>query len=233
MMEIIICDDNDEYRHKIVELVETFMKTSGVDCEIQEFDDYDDSFLRIINQNTQRIYILDIETPSRSGIDVARMIRKNDFQSIIIFVTGHEQLGQLVLKRNIMCLAFINKFDNLTKSLREALKEAVDFLNTDKVLRVVDNGITYTIRFSNILYITTDCPDRRIVIKTDKTEYKLKSTLYEIKKQLGDKFIQTYRSCFVNETRVEKIDSRKKTITFDNGLVIDLLSDTYRKSIIK
>ena len=233
MTEIIVCDDNDEYRKKIVDVVNVFMNTVNSSYKILEFNDYDDSFLRIIDQNVQRIYILDIETPTRSGIDIARMIRKKDFKSIIIFVTGHEQLGQVVLKRNIMCLAFINKFDDFGKTLKETLKEAFSVLNADRVLRVVDNGVTYTIRLSNILYITTDCPDRKIVIKTDNTEYKLKSTLSEIRKQLGDQFIQTYRSCFVNENRVEKIDSRKKAITFDNGIVIDLLSDTYRKGIKK
>ena len=33
-----------------------------------------------------RIYLLDIETKSASGIDMARIIRKNDLDSIIIFI---------------------------------------------------------------------------------------------------------------------------------------------------
>ena len=53
-----------------------------------------------------RIYLLDIETPSASGIDIARKIRKHDIESMIIFITGHEELGDVVLKNNTMFLSF-------------------------------------------------------------------------------------------------------------------------------
>jgi DNA-binding LytR/AlgR family response regulator len=161
------------------------------------------------------------------------MIRKKDYESIIIFVTSHEHLGQLILKRNIMCLTFINKFDDLSKELEDALKEALNFLNVDKILRIEDTGVSYVIRVNSILYVTTDSADRKTIIKTDSTEYRVKMTLSEVKKRLGSRFVQSYRSCFVNESRIEKVDCRKKTITFDNGLVIDLLSDTYRKGLLK
>ena len=42
---------------------------------------------------------------------------------------------------------------------------------------------------------------------------------------------QTHRSCFVNKNRVEKIDHKNKTITFDNGEIIDLLSSNYGKGL--
>ena len=48
-----------------------------------------------------RIYILDIETPSRSGIDVAREIRNKDLESVIIFLTGHDELGHIILNNDL------------------------------------------------------------------------------------------------------------------------------------
>ena len=58
-------------------------------------------------------------------------------------------------------------------------------------------------------------------------------TLLEVKEILGDKFIQTHRSCYVNEQRIDTIDHKNKIITFDNGVTTDLLSDTYRKELMK
>ena len=198
---------------------------------IHAYSDYDDTFLKNIYKKDKKIYILDIETPSRSGIEVARMIRKRDTESIIIFVTGYEEFSKLVLKKNIMCLSFINKFENLSLELNESLAQALHFLETDKIFRVTDSGVTYSIRLSNILYITRDSLDRRTVVKCDKNEYKLKMNLTSVKEQLGDSFIQTHRSCYVNKNRVTTIDHKNKTVTFDNGLTIDLLSDTYRKEL--
>ena len=44
----------------------------------------------IENKMPFKIYLLDIETPSASGIDIARKIRSKDVDSVIIFLTGAE-----------------------------------------------------------------------------------------------------------------------------------------------
>lgn len=233
MIEIIVCDDDKGSRDAVASVVKEFFNTKKIPNKITKYSDYNDKFIENISPGGKKIYILDIETPSRSGIDVARIIRKRDVESIIIFVTGYEEFSKLVLKKNIMCLSFINKFDDLTGNLKESLEEALHFFETNKVLRITDNGITYNIRLNTILYFTRDSLDRKTVIKCDKTEYKLKMTLSEVKEILGDKFIQTHRSCYVNEQRIDTIDHKNKVITFDNGMEIDLLSDTYRKELVK
>lgn len=233
MIETIICDDDKSCRDAVASVVKEFFKDKKMTVQIKKYSDYNDKFIEDIIPGGKKIYILDIETPSRSGIDIARIIRKRDVESIIIFVTGYEEFSKLVLKKNIMCLSFINKFDNLTDNLKESLEEAMHFFETNKVLRITDNGITYNIRLNTILYFTRDSLDRRTIIKCDKNEYKLKKSLLEVKEILGDKFIQTHRSCFVNEQRIDMIDHKNKLITFDNGETIDLLSDTYRKELMK
>lgn len=233
MIEAIICDDDKSCRNNVVKIVKGFFNEQKVAVKIKEYSDYDDEFIENIVPGSKKIYILDIETPSRSGIDIARIIRKRDVESIIIFITGYEEFGKLVLQKNIMCLSFINKFEDLKSNLRESLKEAIHFLETNKVLRITDNGITYNIRLSSVLYLTRDSLDRRTIVKCDKTEYKLKMPLTEVKKMFGDTFVQTHRSCYVNEQRIDSIDHKNKIIKFDSGITIDLLSDTYRKGLMK
>ena len=72
-----------------------------------------------------KVYILDIEAPSGSGIDIARMIRQRDIDSVIIFLTSHDELGYTILKSQFMCLTFISKYDNYVGNLKSALKKAV------------------------------------------------------------------------------------------------------------
>ena len=62
-------------------------------------------------------------------------------------------------------------------------------------------------------------------------EYKVSLTLKEVVDLFGEQLVQTHRSCFVNKNRIEKIDHKNKTITFDNGEVIDLLSSNYGKGL--
>ena len=230
-MNIVICEDDSTCRKNEVKIVESFMSEINTECKLFEFDDYNTQFIKIMNTKCKKIYILDIETPSASGIDIARKIRKIDTESVIIFVTGHDEYGKLVLKKNIMCLTFINKFEDLKLDLRRALKDACHYLKTNKVIKITDSNVTYNIRLNKVLYITKDTIERKTIVKMDNAEYRLNLTLKSVKELLGDTFIQTHRCCFVNENRVDKIDHKNKLITFDTGLTIDLLSNMYGKEL--
>ena len=232
MINVIICDDNKNDREKVINIVNDFMKRKELKNNNYIFDDYNKKFYNIVNKKMPlKIYLLDIETPSESGIDVARKIRKNDVDSVIIFLTGHEELGHIILKNDLMFLSFINKFDDFTNRLNNSLLKALDLLKTRKIIRIIDRNVTYTIDLNDILYITKDSYERRTIIKTDYNEIKVNKSLTEIINMLDDRFIQTHRSCFINNDRKVKVDKTDKIITFDNGDTIDLLSDKYKKDL--
>ena len=178
-----------------------------------------------------KIYLLDIETPSKSGIDVAREIRRKDVDSVIIFLTGHEELGNLVLKNDLMSLGFINKFDDCENRLMHCLDKALKSLNEETILKFKDRNSTYTILLDDILYFTKESFERKSIIHTDYTEYKVNNTLMELIGLVDERFIQTHRACYVNKNRVSKIDKQNKVITFDNGEETNLVSDKYKKEI--
>ena len=213
-------------------ITKNFMIKNKLEYNIHLYSDYTKDFYNILDSKIPfKIYLLDIETPSRSGIDVARDIRKKDTESVILFLTAHEELGNVVLKNDLMFLSFINKFDNLENRLNHALKEALKMLNQKRILRFSDRNIVYTINIDDILYITKESFERKTVIKTDYQEFKVNNSLAEIIKLLDDRFIQTHRACYINSDRKVRIDKTKRIITFDNGETIDLLSDKYRKVV--
>ena len=232
MINIILCDDNKKDLDKVIKIIDEFMSKKNLEYQKHIYNDYDYSFNLIIKEHIPfKIYILDIETPSGSGIDIARKIRKNDVDSVIIFLTGHEELGNIILRNDLLFLSFINKFDDLNNRLIKSLNKALELIKQRKILKIIDRNVTYTIDINDILYITKESYERKTIIKTDYTEFKLNKSLCEIISQLDDRFIQTHRSCYVNTERVVKIDKIKKIIRFDNNENIDLLSDKYKKEV--
>lgn len=232
MINVIICDDNEKDRKKAEIVTKKFMERSNKEYKIYAFNDYNKSFYALVNSNLPfKIYLLDIETSSRSGIDVAREIRRKDIDSVIIFLTAHEELGNIVLKNDLMFLSFINKFDDFENRLDNSLKKSLNLLNKKNTIRFTDRNILYTININDILYITKDSFERKTVIKTDYTEFKVNKSLLEVVNMLDNRFIQTHRACYINNDRKIKIDKSNKIITFDNGETIDLLSDKYRKVV--
>ena len=111
-MNFIICDDNEKIRNHVVQMVDKIMMKNKLDYKTYVFDDFNEHFYDVVNEEmANKVYILDIETPSASGIDVARDIRENDIDSIIIFLTGHNELGSELLHDEIMFLTFIPKLN--------------------------------------------------------------------------------------------------------------------------
>lgn len=233
MFNVIICEDNDKDLDNVISIVDTFMQKNDYKYDKHIFKDFNKSFDKIINSRIPfKIYLLDIETPSRSGIDVAREIRKKDVDSVIIFLTGHEELGNIVLKNELMFLSFINKFDNLEKRLFNALDKSVDLLHQKRIVKFEDRNSIYTFNIDDILFITKDSFERKTVIVTDYNEFSVSKSLNYISSLLDERFIQTHRSCYVNTKRVSKIDKLNRIIIFDNGKDIDLLSDKYKKGLV-
>lgn len=234
MLDFIVCDDNESMRKSVCSIIDSVMMKNDHAYKVKSFSDYDDKFMKELeNHNSYKVYILDIEAPSKSGIDIARKIRKKDKESAIIFLTGHDECGYAVLKSCTNFLTFISKFDEYEENLIKAIKEALELLHIKKVLTFVDHNVTYNITISNILYISKDTVNRKSVIVTDNNVHKTYMTINELLNKLSPYFVQSHRSCIVNKDRIEKVDKNKNLIYFDNGMKIDLLSDNYKKGLMK
>ena len=82
MINFIICDDNEFFLMEIYSVVSNFCLNKGINFEIHVFKSYNNEFFDIMNKELDnKVYILDIETPSGNGIDIAKKIRSNDLNS--------------------------------------------------------------------------------------------------------------------------------------------------------
>lgn len=228
MIHFIICDDILEMRNQVLEAVSSFMISKDLDYKTYLFEDYDDEFLKMVNRKLPfKIYILDIEAPTRTGIDVARIIRHKDEDSAIIFITGHEELGPKLLSKDITFLAFINKFDNYKTRLQHNIQKAITALEKKKSLRFEDHGVLYVLPFHDILYVTKDGLSRKTVIITEYNEFKVYKPLSYFQKNLDEDFIQTHRACLINKKRIASVNKREHLVIFDNGMKVDLISTRF------
>lgn len=232
MINFIVVDDNKKFLDIMSDIITKTMMSNKFVYKTHKFVEYDSSFYDIMNSNlSNKIYILDIETREASGIDVARKIRKHDIDSIIIFATVHNEAGLVLLKDDLMFLNFICKFDDFENKLSNSINKALEFIHHKVNIKFEDRGTIYTIPLSDILYVTKESNDRKCIIKTSNSEFKVNLTLKEVVELCDNKLIQTHRSCFVNMDRVRVIDKHDNIIVFDNGLSIDMLSSTYKKGI--
>ena len=231
----LVCEDNKEMNDNIIRVINSIAKRKNLNYSISTHYDYDANFYKEIYKKVEdRIYILDIVTPSRNGLDVARLIRTKDLNNPIIFLTGfEEEFGFVILKNQFAPFYFVAKESYWEQELTKFIKTALNKLSKLIKIRVFDDRIIYTIQVKDILYVTRDTLTRKTVIITDYTEIKINKPLSYVIDMLDNNFIQTHRACFINQNRAVIINANKKTIVFDNKLTISLISYNYIKNIKK
>ena len=218
MINFIICDDVKQYREMVEHIVVSYMMKNKLEYKTHIFKDYDSDFLKIVESKLSfKVYILDIETPTRSGIDIARLIRNKDVDSVLIFLTGHQELGHVVMKNDFLFLSYINKFDDCEKRLTKSLDKALQMFKIKSVIRFKDNGVVYTIPQDDILYITRDSVERKCIIVTDYSEFHVGKNLAELEEEVNDNFVKTHRACLMNTKRILSFSKsqRKWSLTME------------------
>ena len=234
MVTFVIYDDMEDFRKKTEKLVRKIMEKEKMNYQIESYSEYNSQMKKTIeNHQVPKIYLLDIDVPnSESGIDIARKRRKRDWNSIIILVTVHMDLGYEALKAKIMVLDYISKHHDWKNSLTNTVKEALRRLDQNNVLIVENGGITYRIYMADILYILKDSVERKCLIKTiDGNIIPASATLSEIGELLDERFYLSHRSCYINLERITSVNWKKNIIYFEEGEEIDYLSRNKKRGL--
>ena len=232
MINFIVCDDDKNILNKTKDIIDKSMLKNDIHYNKHLFNDYDNNFRKIANKKlANKIYIMDIATPSESGIDMAREIRSYDVNSIIIFMTAHNELGVHLLHNEIMFLAFINKFDNFNNRMEESINKAIKMIGVSQILKFKTDGSYYLIPYDDILYITNSSITNRALIVTKDGEYIFSANLKELAHILDSKLIRSHRKCYVNTENIRQINN--DFITFNSGIKIPYISSNYKKEIMK
>jgi len=232
MINFIICDDNKYVRELNENMVSKIVMPYDFNYKIYSFERYDSAFKKILNTGSEvKIYILDLELPGKSGIDIAREIRKSDWDSIIIILTSHDELELKLLKEKLLILDFISKFDDYEKRLSETLKMVIEKARTKKVISFKSNKEVHHVLQDDIYYIYKENYSDKSVIITSNNTYTVSESLSSLMSKLDDRFFQTHRACCVNLNKISKVDFKENIIYFNNGTTTDYLSRNYKKSL--
>lgn len=233
LINFIICDDNDLIREIQETIISKVAMPYDFDYKVFSFSSYKKEMKDVIkNVSGIKIYILDIELQGASGIDIAKDIRKNDWESFIIISTQHDELELSVLKNKLLIFDFISKFDNYEKRLTDTINDIINNLNNKRILTFKTHNDINNVKFDDILYIYRDSNLEKVkLVTSNKEEFIIRESIKNIVSRLDDRFYKTHKACYVNKEKIRKIDFKNSIIYFDSGIKIDLLSRNYKKGL--
>ncbi len=237
MINFIICDDNRDFTLMLKKKVQKFMsKYSEIECKYHIFSGYGAEFEKLAdNNNTFKVYFLDIETKRGSGLDAARMIREKyeDWDSILIIVTSHEEFRYEALGNRLYLFDFLNKLNNFDANLEEDLKHILKKYTRNS------NGITieydrevYKVELRDIIFIEKEIDSKKCIIVTTYGPRYIQCSLKEVYKKLNENFMKVSRSLIVNIKRVKGYNPKTNTVYFTNNHTSTLVSRENKKELI-
>ena len=234
MINFIIYEDKEIIRSKYIKIIHKFMGKSDTAYKIHQFSSYSSLVKNFIKDNIgYNIYILDIEVPGKSGLDLAREIRASgDIDSQLIIVTAHKELLDNTFVNRSLVLNYVSKYDNCEENLISALTNAYINVTRHKSYIFKNDGELYRVPYNNILYFETGTEDGKVKIVTKNKLFKVKKTISSILEELNDpRFMKTHKSCIVNLYNIEKVDLSNLIIYFEGNNKTDLLSRNYKKEL--
>jgi two-component system response regulator LytT len=224
MLLIAIVDDERSDSSALKALVDTYFQQNRQAYMIHVFNGALD-FIR--STENHDIVFMDIRMDKLDGLEVARIMRKINTDSVLIFVT---HMAQLAIKGyEVDALGFIVKpadQGSINYVLDKAMKRLEGVSNAAFALKTSDSIVSLST--NDIIYV--EVFDHNLVYHTTKGNYDIRGRLSDVMKRLDPKrFIMCNRSYVVNLRYVSNINN--------DFLVVDgtqiSISKSHRKEILQ
>ncbi len=232
MIDFIVVEDNANHSKRTKRIIFNYMMKNKLDFDILIFSEVSSDLNDMIeNHDAHHIYVLDFELGGATAIDVARKIRKHDWVSPIIVYTVNGGMAMETFKQRLQILDFVSKQFEGEKNLCELFDICLKQIEVRDNFKYRIGKVDYSIDFNKILYIYKDTIERKSVIVTDNSEYKIPMNLVRVKELLPSEFVFTHKACIVNTSRVDAYVWSENKIIFDSGVVAPFLSKTHKKEL--
>lgn len=218
-----MCDDNPA-SIEILEKYFDILNDSTIDYDVY-FSAEELYRYKLNNELTYDIYILDIEMQGMNGLELAKTIRTNEPNALIIFLTSYSEYVFDVFE--VITFDFLLKPITF-KRFQKVLQKASTYFNMNKKLFSFSYcKKNFSIPCSEIMYI--DKSGRKAFLHTPKSTYTLNMTLSNILTHVDPNLFGKIRSsCIVNLEYVQEVV--RDELLLKNGESL-FVSRNYRHTI--
>ena len=224
MLKIYICEDQEKQRLLMREITETTIAKHNLDIALGLVTDNPVHLLEAIKKDQGiGIYFLDIElSSSMNGIELAHLIREQDTEGYLIFVTSHHEMSYLTFEYKLEAMDYIIK--SMHRNIKERVESCIltayerhkQMTPIDKVFQIKVEDRQINVKYTDILFFETSDKIHRIKLHAKNRQLEFYGSLKHIEDALGGQFIRSHKSFLVNRDNISEIDKTQKIITMVN-----------------
>lgn len=231
MIRIVICDDDHPFLMAMRANIRRILKAHKMDAVIHTFEEAESIPDQLLS--SADIFFLDIDFRDReyNGIDIARKIRQQRQDSIIIFVTNYIEYAPAGYEVQAFRYCLKNE---IQLKLEQYLLQTISRLNAEQeAIQLNISGETITIPLADILYIESQGHTAVIHIQKpgaqSQKSYKFYATLIRLEQELAEQgFLRIQKSYLVNMRRMKKFQCTEAVL--DNDITLRVSEKNYAES---
>lgn len=187
-MKIAICDDLQEQRLRLRELLEAFFAENGVDAQIYE---YDCGEALLESGCSFGLIFLDIYMDGITGIETARKLKEQDPECLIVFTTTSIEHGADAFEVDAFHY-LVKPID--TQKLKTVLHRWLNLLAQIRTVELKCGRGSRNVPVRDILYV--EVMGRACTVHTAKEAINVSMTLSAMEAALpSDQFVKPIRYC--------------------------------------
>lgn len=226
MYKIVVCDDNKDFLKRIERAISRYAEKTNCDVDVQYLSDSDELMELLEEKKLFDAYILDVEMPRYSGLDLVKKIRNISAIPVIVLLTSHESFAVDACGMDIFKYVLKHRWVDEDSQILEELFECLNRKKDGKIY-VIDNQRRY-VKFlhSDILYVQKK-QKNAVFALFDGTQESERILLKHVFHRLDNP--QMYfldRTIIVNVQRIRRIESNM--ICMEDGFKIYVGDDKIR-----
>ena len=163
------------------------------------------------------ILFMDIQMPGKDGMETARIVRRNNKDMILIFVTAVEEY--VFQAFDVGAFHYLvkpfsdDKFEEVVKRAIKTIGENSSNENDDKYMMIQSAGSHIKVFLRDIVY--AEVFNRKVIIHTRNADIEYYGKLQDLCDIAGADFFRTHRAYLVHFKYVVKYDAN--CVTLENG----------------
>lgn len=221
-LKIAICDDNITDAKYVSGCVDRWARGKGRAVQIEVFSSAEALLFQYEEDKTYDILLLDIEMGETDGVTMAKKIRMGNNRVQIVFTTGYPDY--MAEGYEVSALHYLIK-PILADKLAEVLDRAAANLDRrEKEVLLLADGQRMRVPVSMIMSV--EVFSHICVITTHSGQLKVKYSISELERMLGDDLVRCHRSYLVNPRYIKSIS--KKAVALDDGRIIPVSRSDYQ-----
>ena len=228
MISILICDDDKLFVDKLRQTLESAMNRNKTPAKIHAFNSAEEIGSEVLAACDIAFLDIDFQGKSYNGLDIARKLRRNQSDAVIVFVTNYIEYAPEGYE--VQAFRYILK-NELPQKLESSVEQILAHIRKAKSnIKIQTEGELVDIRVQDLLFI--ESMKHTLIFhvaqkgRGEQREYSCYSSLSKMEEELAKRgFLRIHKSFLVNMAHIRKLNCNEALL--DDGTILRVGSKTY------